>query len=75
MSFVSLICGILTLVASWMIFKKMGHQGWEGIVPLLQHLRSLPGAVRKRLEIPAAPDPPLQHLFHHQNADRSGQGL
>ena len=33
MSFVSLICGILTLVASWMIFKKMGHQGWEGIVP------------------------------------------
>ena len=33
MSFVSLICGILTLVASWMIFKKMGRQGWEGIVP------------------------------------------
>ena len=34
MQFVSLICGILTLVASWMIFKKMGHQGWEGIVPI-----------------------------------------
>lgn len=32
MQFVSLICGILTLVASWMIFKKMGHQGWEGIL-------------------------------------------
>ena len=29
----SLIIGILTLVAEWMIFKKMGRQGWEGIVP------------------------------------------
>lgn len=28
-----LIIGILTLVAEWMIFKKMGRQGWEGIVP------------------------------------------
>ena len=27
----SLIIGILTLVAEWMIFKKMGRQGWEGI--------------------------------------------
>lgn len=27
------IFGILTLVAEWMIFKKMGRQGWEGIVP------------------------------------------
>ena len=24
----SLIIGILTLVAEWMIFKKMGRQGW-----------------------------------------------
>jgi len=23
-----LIIGILTLVAEWMIFKKMGRQGW-----------------------------------------------
>ena len=30
----SLIIGILTLVAEWMIFKKMGRQGWEGIVPI-----------------------------------------
>ena len=29
-----LIIGILTLVAEWMIFKKMGRQGWEGIVPI-----------------------------------------
>lgn len=34
MSLVSLICTILTLVASWMVFKKMGRQGWEGIVPI-----------------------------------------
>ena len=30
----SLIIGILSLVAEWMIFKKMGRQGWEGIVPI-----------------------------------------
>lgn len=30
----SLIIGILTLVAEWMIFKRMGRQGWEGIVPI-----------------------------------------
>ena len=30
----SLIISILTLVAEWMIFKKMGRQGWEGIVPI-----------------------------------------
>lgn len=34
MSLVSLICTILTLVASWMVFRKMGRQGWEGIVPI-----------------------------------------
>lgn len=28
------ICTILSLVASWMIYKKMGRQGWEGIVPV-----------------------------------------
>lgn len=31
---VGTICTILSLVASWMIFKKMGRQGWEGIVPI-----------------------------------------
>lgn len=29
-----LIITILSLVSSWMIFKKMGRQGWEGIVPV-----------------------------------------
>ena len=29
-----LIMTILILVANWMIFKKMGHQGWEGIIPV-----------------------------------------
>lgn len=24
---------LLALVANWMIFKKMGRQGWEGIIP------------------------------------------
>lgn len=31
---VSLICTILSLVSSWMIFKKMGKEGWEGIIPI-----------------------------------------
>ena len=31
---IRIIVGILSLVASWMIFKKMGRQGWEGIVPI-----------------------------------------
>lgn len=30
----SVICTILSLIASWMIFKKMGRQGWEGIIPV-----------------------------------------
>lgn len=29
----SILATIVSLVASWMIFKKMGRQGWEGIVP------------------------------------------
>ncbi len=33
-SIIRLICLILTLVASWMVYKKMGRQGWEGIVPI-----------------------------------------
>ncbi len=37
----SLIIGILTLVAEWMIFKKMGRQGWGGHRPHLQHLCAL----------------------------------
>ena len=30
----SIICFVLSLVASWMIYKKMGREGWEGIVPV-----------------------------------------
>ncbi len=30
----SIIATIVSLAASWMIFKKMGRQGWEGIIPL-----------------------------------------
>ena len=29
-----LIATILSLVGSWMVYKKMGRQGWEGIVPI-----------------------------------------
>lgn len=29
-----IIGAILSMVGSWMIFKKMGRQGWEGIVPI-----------------------------------------
>ena len=29
-----LILSVLTLVASWRIFQKMGRQGWEGIIPI-----------------------------------------
>lgn len=30
-----IIGAILSMVGSWMIFKKMGRQGWEGIVPTM----------------------------------------
>ena len=30
---IGLIVTAVTLVATWMIYKKMGRQGWEGIVP------------------------------------------
>lgn len=30
----ALVCTILSLVSMWMIFKKMGHEGWEGIIPI-----------------------------------------
>ena len=30
---ISIIVAAISLVANWMIFKKMGRQGWEGIVP------------------------------------------
>lgn len=33
MTLLGLIGTILTMVASWMIYKKMGRQGWEGIIP------------------------------------------
>ncbi len=29
-----IICTIVSLVASWMIYKKMGREGWEGIIPV-----------------------------------------
>ena len=29
-----ILCTILSLVAMWMIFKKMGREGWEGIIPI-----------------------------------------
>lgn len=31
---ISLIVAVISLVTNWMIFKKMGRQGWEGVVPL-----------------------------------------
>jgi len=33
-NFLSWLLTIATLVGSWMVFKKMGHEGWEGIIPL-----------------------------------------
>ena len=30
----SILCTIVSLVASWMIYKKMGSEGWEGIIPI-----------------------------------------
>ncbi len=29
-----LVCTVLSLVSMWMIYKKMGREGWEGIVPV-----------------------------------------
>ena len=31
---ISIIATVASLVASWIIFKKMGRQGWEGIIPI-----------------------------------------
>ena len=31
---ISVIMTAITMVANWMIYKKMGRQGWEGIVPV-----------------------------------------
>ena len=31
---ISLIATVISLAANWMIFKKMGRQGWEGVVPI-----------------------------------------
>lgn len=33
MEFFSLAFNILTLIAMWKVFMKMGYQGWESIVP------------------------------------------
>lgn len=30
----SIILTIVILVANWMVFKKMGREGWEGIIPV-----------------------------------------
>ena len=34
MSLLSILITIVLLAANWMIFQKMGRQGWEGIIPL-----------------------------------------
>ncbi len=34
MDFLSTLLYILLLVALWVVFKKMGRQGWEGIIPV-----------------------------------------
>jgi len=31
--FVSFVLAITSLVATWMVFRKIGRQGWEGIIP------------------------------------------
>lgn len=31
---ISIIATAISLFASWIIFKKMGRQGWEGVVPV-----------------------------------------
>lgn len=31
--FFSLIITVVTLIANWRIFEKMGHQGWKGLIP------------------------------------------
>lgn len=31
---ISIIVAAVSLAANWMIFKKMGRQGWEGVIPL-----------------------------------------
>ena len=30
----SILVTIISLVASWVIYKKMGREGWEGIIPI-----------------------------------------
>ena len=30
---IQIIAAILSMAGSWMVYKKMGRQGWEGIVP------------------------------------------
>ena len=31
---ISIILVIVTLIASWMMYRKMGREGWEAIIPL-----------------------------------------
>jgi len=33
MTLISLLLTIVSLAAAWMVYKKMGHEGWEGIIP------------------------------------------
>lgn len=35
-----LIATILSLVGSWMVYKKMGRQGWEGFTTPMSSARS-----------------------------------
>ena len=30
---ISIVCFVIAMVGNWVIFKKMGREGWEGIVP------------------------------------------
>ena len=31
---IKFLLGVIVLIANWFIFKKMGREGWEGIVPI-----------------------------------------
>ena len=35
---IQIIAAILSMAGSWMVYKKMGRQGWEGIVPIYNTL-------------------------------------
>ena len=70
-----LIATILSLVGSWMVYKKMGRQGWEGIVPIYNTYvlcQELYGNGWKFLLLLI---PFYNIYFGIQDDDRPGQGL